>query len=78
LLEPSPNSVAIERKHLRQHPHRLLHGVNDGARDALVDDFRNGTLAECKDRRAACHRLNHDQAERLRPIDREQKRLRLA
>jgi uncharacterized protein YjbJ (UPF0337 family) len=23
LLEPSPNSVAIERKHLRQHLHRL-------------------------------------------------------
>jgi hypothetical protein len=25
LLEPSPNGVAIERKHLRQHPRRLLH-----------------------------------------------------
>jgi hypothetical protein len=78
LLEPSPNSVTIERKHLRQHPHRLIHRVNAGARDALVDDFRNGTMAESKDGCAERHRLDHYQAERLRPIDREQKRLRLA
>jgi len=44
----------------------------------LIDDFRNGTLAEGKDRCAARHGLDHDQAERLRPIDREQKRLCLA
>jgi hypothetical protein len=78
LLEPSPNSVTIERKHLRQHPHRLIHRVNDGARDALVDDFRNGTMAESKDGCAERHRLDHYQPERLRPIDREQKRLRIA
>jgi hypothetical protein len=42
LLEPSPNSATMERKHLRQHPQRLLHRVDDGAGDALVDDFRNG------------------------------------
>ena len=79
MLEPSPNSLTIERKHLRQHPHRLIHRVNDGARDALVDDFRNGTLAECKDRCAERHRLDRCQAKRLRPIDREQEqRLRLA
>src|ERR1700680_1560791 len=71
LLEPSPNSVAIERKYLRQHPHRLIHRINDGACDTLVDDFRNGTLAERKDGCAARHRLDHHQAERLRPIDRE-------
>ena len=40
--------------------------------------FRNGTLAEGKDGCAARHRLDHHQAERLRPIDREQKGLRLA
>jgi len=78
LLEPSPNSAAIERKHLRQHPHRLFHRINDGARDPLIDDFRNGTPAEGKDRCAARHCLDHHQAEWLRPIDREQKRLRLA
>jgi hypothetical protein len=49
LLEPSPNGAAIECKHLRQHPHRLVHRIDDGACDALVDDFRNGTTAEGKD-----------------------------
>jgi hypothetical protein len=78
LLEPPPDSVTIERKHPRQHPQRLIHCVNNGARDALVDDFRNRTPAECKDTCAARHRLDHHQAERLRPIDREQKRQRLA
>src|SRR5437868_13561825 len=47
-------------------------------RDALVDDFRNGTLAESKDGCAARHCLDHHQAERLRPINREQKCMRLA
>jgi hypothetical protein len=37
------------QSHLRQHPHRLVHRIDDGACDALVDDFRNGTTAEGKD-----------------------------
>jgi hypothetical protein len=78
LLEPSPNGAAIERNHSREHHHRLIHRIDDGTRDALVDDFRNGTMAESKDGCPAGHRLDHDQAERLWPIDREQKRLRLA
>ena len=70
--------MTIEREYLRQHPYRFLHRVNDGAGDALVDDFRNGALSECKDGCTARHRLDHDQPEWLWPIDREQKRLRLA
>src|SRR5215212_9011394 len=65
LLEPSPNGAAIERNHSREHHHRLIHRIDDGARDALVDDFRNGTMAESKDRCAAGHCLDHHQAKRL-------------
>ncbi len=43
LLEPSSNCAAIEPKHLRQHPHRLIHRINDSARDTVVDGFRNGS-----------------------------------
>ena len=70
--------MTIEREYLRQHPYRFLNRVNDGASDPLVDDFRNGALSECKDRCTARHRLDHDQPEWLWPIDREQKRQRLA
>jgi hypothetical protein len=42
--DETPNGVAIEFYHPREHPHCLIHRINDGARDALVDDFRNGTL----------------------------------
>jgi hypothetical protein len=46
VLEPSPNGVTIERNHSREHPHRFLHRINDGAGHALVDDFRNGAMAK--------------------------------
>jgi hypothetical protein len=78
LLEASPNGASIERNHSREYPHRLVHSFNDGAGDALVDDFRNRPMAESKHGRTARHCLDHHQAERLRPIDREQERLRLA
>src|SRR5205807_1577363 len=44
LLEAPPNGAAIERNHSREHPHGLVHRIDDGAGDALVDDFRNGTM----------------------------------
>jgi hypothetical protein len=78
LLEPPPNGTAIDRNHPRKHLHSLIHRIDDSTRDALVDDFRDGTMAEGKDGRATSHRLDHHQAKRLRPIDRKQKRQRLA
>src|SRR5882757_4479959 len=78
LLELSSNSVTVERNHAWEHPHRLIHSIDDGARDPLVDDFRNGTMTESKDGSAARHRLDHHQAERLGPVDREQERQRIA
>src|SRR5437879_4503086 len=71
LLESSPNSAAIEFHYPREHHYRLIHRIDDGTRYARIDDFRNGTPAEGKDGRATRHRLDHHQAERLRPIDRE-------
>jgi hypothetical protein len=34
LFEPSPNGAAIERNHSQEDHHRLIHRINDGARDA--------------------------------------------
>ena len=48
------------------------------AGDAGIDDFRHRAAPEGKHRRAACHGLDHDQPERLRPVDRKEQRPRLA
>ena len=45
---------------------------------SLVDDFRHGAPSEGDHRRPASHGLDHDQAERLRPVDRKKKRGRVA
>ena len=44
---------------------------------AFINDFGNRTVAEGKNRGAACHRLDHDQTERLRPVDGKQQGARL-
>src|SRR5215470_7363516 len=48
--------------------------LDDKARQALIDDFPNRTAIECDDRCSAGHRLYHDEAERLRPVDRIEQR----
>src|SRR6185437_11897523 len=35
--------------------------------EAVLDDFRDRSVAPCNDRRAAGHRFDHDQAKRFRP-----------
>ena len=52
--------------------------LDDEAGEAVVDDFRHRAAIERDDRRAAGHGLDHDQAERLRPVDRHQQRDRAA
>ncbi|CAM2163741.1 hypothetical protein BO443_120084 [Burkholderia orbicola] len=59
-----------------QRADRALHVLDDEAGHAVLDHFRHGAAVERDDRRAAGHRLDHHQAERLRPVDREQQRLR--
>ena len=46
MFEPSPNGAAIERNHSREDHHRLIHRINDGARDALVAPHLS-LLAKC-------------------------------
>ena len=43
---------------------------------AIVDHLGHRAAVERDHRRAAGHRLDHHQAERLRPVDREQQRMR--
>jgi hypothetical protein len=46
----------------------------DEAADALIDDLGHRAPAEGEHRRAVGHGFDHDQPERLRPVDREQQR----
>ena len=49
--------------------------VHDEAGHAVVDHLGHRAAVERDHRRAAGHRLDHHQAERLRPVDREQQRV---
>ena len=71
LLESLPHRAPIERERLGQHPDRLVHGADDQAGDAVVDDLGHGTATEGENRRAAGHGLDHRQSERLQPVDGE-------
>src|SRR5712675_2031878 len=46
--------------------------IDDKTRYAIIDDFRYRAGPERDHRRAARHGFDHDQAERLRPVDRKQ------
>src|SRR5262245_43444581 len=61
--------------HTRYRRHRLLDRVDDETGRTGFQYFGNGSAPERDDRRAACHRLDHDEPEWLRPVDREEQRL---
>ena len=48
--------------------------LHDKAGKPVIDDLRDRAAVVGDDRRSACHRLDHDQAKRFRPIDRHQQR----
>ena len=77
LLETPTNRSSVERNHLRQREHGFVHRGDDTS-GHILDDFRNRAVAEGEHRRSARHRFDHDQAERLGPVDREQESLRFA
>jgi len=56
----------VERFHLEE---RFVDTVDDIAGDPLVDHLWHRTMPKGKNRRATGHRLYHDKAERLRPVD---------
>ena len=59
---------------LRDRARHVLVAVDDQPRLAAVtDDLGHGAAAGGDDGRAAGHRLDHDEAERLLPVDREQR-----
>ena len=77
LLEPAAHFSAVECQEAADLANALINAMHDMAGEPW--SMISGTEPGGKQgRRAARHRLDHHQAERLRPIDREQKRLRLA
>src|SRR5215472_18814811 len=57
---------------------RILHAFNDEAGGTRLHKLGDRATAIRNDGRAAGHRLNHYQAEWLRPVDRKQQRVRIA
>ena len=48
--------------------------LNNETRHAIFDQFGNRAAIESDNRRAASHGFDHDQSERLRPVDRHDQR----
>src|SRR5437764_2462405 len=72
LLEAGPYTASIELAEPSDGVDRLRLPLDDEPGDALVDHLRHRAGSKRDDRRTAGHRLDHDQAERLGPIDGEQ------
>ena len=77
-LELASDPLAAHDASTVHRAHRLIHRFDDDAGDAVVHHFRNRAGAPGDDRRARRHRLDHDEAERLRPVDGEEERERIA
>ena len=72
LLEPFAYACARQMRQTIDRADRAGLVLDDEARHAVVDDLRHRAAIESDDRRSAGHRLDHHQAERLRPVDRHQ------
>src|SRR5215472_10573007 len=73
-LEGGADAAPVERGNALDRIHRFGFAIDNEAGHAVLDDFGNGSAAPSNDRGAAGHRLDHHQAERLGPIDRDQHR----
>src|SRR5690606_5271406 len=54
--------------------YRVLDGIHEEARNAVLDDFRHRPAGPRDHRRAAGHGLDHGETERLRPVDGKEQR----
>lgn len=66
------DAYAIKRGDLGQRCYRLIQCVDDPARLGVAHDFRHRSAPVGQHRRAAGHRFNHAQAERLVEADQMQ------
>ena len=78
LLEVSPHTGARQLDDALRRRDRLVQRVDDVARDPVAHHLRHRAASKRDHRRTAGHRLDHHQPERLRPVDREQQRRRVA
>src|SRR5438105_14263428 len=76
LFEGFATARTDHSRHLTHGLNRLFDAGHNKSRDPFLHDFRHGAVWPGDDRRAASQGLDHDQAERLRPIDREEERQR--
>src|SRR5262249_30696180 len=73
LLEARPYSLPRQPRELANGANRAGLVLHDETRQPILDDLRHGAAVECDYGGTACHCLDHRQAERLRPVDRDQK-----
>jgi hypothetical protein len=65
---------AFDRVHASQRLHGPLDRIDDPAGDTGLEQLGHRAPGPCQHRRAARERLDHDHAERLGPVDREEQR----
>jgi hypothetical protein len=71
-LEAGAYFSSVEPAQIAHGPDSLLFVLDDEARHAVLDDLGHGAGAVGDHWRPTGHRLDHDEAERFRPIDRKQ------
>jgi hypothetical protein len=71
-LKHGPDTSPIELTNSRGRAHRLIFRVNNKAGDTMFDHFRHRSATEGYDGCAAGQCLDHEEAERLRPVDGKQ------
>src|SRR5215216_3892981 len=66
------DTAAVELAEPLDRLNSFLLGLNNASRNAILDNLGYGATPERDNWGTACHRFNHHQAKRLRPVDRKQ------